>query len=206
MARKPANLELTGGKGLRQRIWEEIRRTRDDFTKHSIELATCVQPETIKTYLKSLELGGVIAAVGERRAVVDRKHYRLVRDMGVEAPRLDRQGKPVTQSRGTENMWRTMRIMPDFTPRELALRASTPDTVVAEESAKSYVKCLAQAGYLVVIDPGHSFIPGKGAKQARYRLVKRKGPRPPMIQRTKSVYDPNVGKIVWQEEPNHDAC
>lgn len=208
MARKPAHLELSGGKGPRQRIWEAIRRSAEDFTAPAIERAARIERATVQTYLQALERGAIIEQTGERQAIGERKHYRLARDAGVEAPRLDRQGRPVMQSRGNENMWRTMRIMGDFSPRELALRASTEDTAIEETTAKAYVKCLAQAGYLTVIDPGHSFIRGKGAKQARYRLIASKytGPRPPMIQRTKSVYDPNLGKIVWQEEPDHDAC
>ncbi|KIP19005.1 iclR helix-turn-helix domain protein [Burkholderia sp. MSHR3999] len=208
MPRKPAHLELTGGKGPRQRVWEAIRSQADDFTAHAVVRASNIDKPTAQTYLQALERGGFIESVGERKAIGDRKHYKLVRDTGVEAPRLDRQGQPVMQSRGNENMWRTMRIMGEFSPRELALRASTPDVSVSDSAAQSYVKCLAHAGYLTVVDPGHAYIRGKGAKQARYRLLPSKytGPRPPMIQRTKAVYDPNLGKIVWQEEPDHDAC
>lgn len=208
MGRRPAHLELTGGKGPRQRMWEAIRNQRADFTPHTIVRATDVDKSTVHTYLQTLELGGFVEPIGARTAINERKHYRLARDVGVEAPRLDRYGKPVTQSRGNENMWRTMRIMGDFTPRELAMRASTPEIAITDSTAQSYVKCLSHAGYLTVVDPGHAYIRGKGAKQARYRLIASKytGPRPPMIQRTKSVYDPNLGKIVWQEEPDHDAC
>ncbi|MCA8016187.1 hypothetical protein [Burkholderia vietnamiensis] len=208
MARKPAHLERTGGKGPRQRMWEVIRSQRDDFTPYSIVRTADIDKATVHTYLQSLQRGGVIEQLGQRQRIGDRKHYRLVRDVGVEAPRLDRKGQPVTQSRGNENMWRTMRIMGDFTPRELALRASTQDVAISDATAQSYVKCLSHAGYLTLVDQGHAYIRGKGAKQARYRLIAAKytGPRPPMIQRTKSVYDPNLGKIVWQEEPDHDAC
>lgn len=208
MARKPAHLEQTGGKGPRQRIWEAIRCQADNFTTHSIERSLNIDKRTIQTYLQALERGEFINQIGERKMVRDRKHYRLVRDVGVEAPRLDRDGRTVMQSRGNENMWRTMRIMGDFSSRELALRAATPEIGISDSTALSYVKFLVNAGYLTVVDPGHSYIRGKGAKQARYRLLASKytGPRPPMIQRTKAVYDPNLGKIVWQEEPDHDAC
>ncbi|AOJ11958.1 hypothetical protein [Burkholderia mayonis] len=208
MPRKPAHLELTGGKGPRQRAWEAIRRQSDDFTAHAIVRTSTLDRQTVQCYLQALELGGFIEPIGERKAIGEHKHYRLVRDAGVEAPRLDRQGRPVTQSIGNENMWRTMRIMGEFSSRELALRASTPDVVVSESTAQKYAMFLARAGYLTVVDPGHAYIRGKGAKQARYRFLasKRTGPRPPMIQRTRSVYDPNLGKIVWQEEPDHDAC
>ncbi|WP_175948591.1 helix-turn-helix domain-containing protein [Burkholderia pyrrocinia] len=208
MARKPAHLELSGGKGPRQRVWEAMRRQPENFTANTVVRASSIDKPTVQTYLQALQRGGFIEQIGERKAIGDQKHYRLVRDTGVEAPRLDRQGRPVMQSRGNENMWRTMRIMGEFSPRELALRASTPDVVVTDSTAQSYVKCLAHAGYLTVIDPGHAYIRGKGAKQARYRLPASKytGPRPPMVQRTKAIYDPNLGKIMWQEEPDHDAC
>ncbi|MDR5803428.1 hypothetical protein [Caballeronia sp. LZ001] len=208
MARKPAHIELAGGKGPRQRVWEAIRGQQDDFCAHSVVRLADIDKSTVQTYLQALERGGIIEPLGERKAIGDRKHYRLVRNTGIEAPRLDRSGRPVTNSRGNENMWRTMRIMGEFCPRELALRASTPDVVVAEAAAKAYVKCLAQAGYLTVVDSGHPFIRGKGAKQARYRFCSPSsytGPRPPMIQRKRSVYDPNLGRVVWQEEPDRDA-
>jgi hypothetical protein len=207
VARKPAHLEMAGGRGPRQRIWEAIRKQPTDFTGHGIERATRIDTATIRTYVQSLELGGYIEQTSERKQFTERQHYRLLRDVGVEAPRIDRKGN-VIRPTGNENMWRTMRIMGEFTAAELAIRASTAEVKVAELSAKTYVRALAVAGYLVVVEEGHAFIRGKGAKQSRYRLVQAKysGPRPPMIQRTKCVYDPNLAKIVWQEEPDHDAC
>lgn len=207
MARKPAHLELAGGRGPRQRIWEFIRRNAVDFTTWDIEKATKVDLYTIRTYLQVLARGGFIEQLGECVAFSDRKHYKLVRDIGSEAPRLDRQGN-VVKPTGNEAMWRTMRIMRNFTSAELAIHASTADVQIAKNTAKSYVKALTAAGYLTVIEEGHAFIRGKGARQARYCLLQSKytGPRPPMIQRTKCIYDPNLAKIVWQEEPDHDAC
>lgn len=208
MARKPAHIELAGGKGPRQRVWETIRRQREDFCAHTIVRLADLDKGTVQTYLQALERGGIIEPLGGCKAIGDRKHYRLTRDTGVDAPRLDRAGRPVTQSRGNEHMWKTMRILQEFSPRELALYASTPEIVIAEAAAKAYVKCLAQAGYLKVVDPGHAFIRGKGARQARYQFRTPKsytGPRPPMIQRKRSVYDPNLNKVVWSEEPNRDG-
>lgn len=207
MARKPAHLELAGGRGPRQRIWEVIRKHAKDFTVPFIEKATVIDLHTIRTYAQVLERGGFIVQINETIKPTDRKHYRLAKDVGVEAPRLDRKGN-VLPATGTENMWRTMRILGDFNAAELAMRASTEQLKVAEQTAKTYARALATAGYLTVVEEGHSFIRGKGAKQSRYRLIASKytGPRPPMIQRTKCVYDPNLAKIVWQEEPDHDAC
>jgi len=207
VARKPAHLEMAGGRGPRQRVWEFIRKNAKDFTTMGIEKATVIDVFTIRTYVQVLELGGFIVQTNETVKVTDRKRFKLVRDVGVEAPRLDRKGKLIAPT-GTENMWRTMRIMGDFNAVELATRASSADIKVAEATAKSYLRALHTAGYLSIAEEGHPFVRGIGAKLTRYRLSPSKytGPRPPMIQRTKCIYDPNLGKIVWQEEPDRDAC
>jgi hypothetical protein len=207
MSRRPAHLELTGARGARQRIWECIRKNRNSFSAATIEKATIVEFKTIKSYLQLLERGGFIMPVRECLKLKEWKLYRLARDTGVEAPRLDRDGT-VRRPTGNENMWRTMRIMGEFSAAELALRASTAETSVAAATAQAYAHHLASAGYLTVIDPGYRFKRGIGTKPPRYRLLlaKYSGPRPPMIQKVKTVYDPNLGKVVWQEEPDDDAC
>jgi len=75
---------------------------------------------------------------------------------------------------------------------------------VAETDAKDYCANLAKAGYLVVMTKGKPS--GKASVPTRYRFnrAKYKGPKPPMVQRLNSVFDPNLGKIVWQEAPRHD--
>ncbi|PVX80024.1 hypothetical protein [Paraburkholderia unamae] len=207
MARKPAHLELIGGRGPRQRIWEAIRKRRDGFEVTDIERATKADRYTIYTYVQGLAKGGFIEHTNKAQKRFAEKLYKLVRDVGVEAPRLDKKGN-VLRTTGNENMWRTMRIIGDFTAAELAMRASTSETTVAEATAKKYLQLLCVAGYITVIEMGHSRQQGVAAKATRYRLLQSKytGPRPPMIQSTKSLYDPNIGKIVWQEEPDHDAC
>ena len=57
MPRKPAHLELTGGKGPRQRIWEAIRQQRDDFTPYSVVRASDIDKATVHTYLQIRERG-----------------------------------------------------------------------------------------------------------------------------------------------------
>lgn len=206
MARKSADIEMIGGKGPRQRAWEAIRRHATDFTVREIARQSGVVATTVRSYVLSLELARIVEALNSPKAIGESKHYRLVRDTGIEAPRVNRSGQPVTASIGNENMWRSMRIGGEFTPAHLAHQASVGGVVVAETTAKAYAHALARAGYLRIIDPGHSFIPGKGAKQTRYVLPKYplRGSRPPMIQRNGAVYDPNEGKVVWQEAIDHD--
>jgi hypothetical protein len=95
--------------------------------------------------------------------------------------------------RGREQMWQTMRALGSFTVADLFVAASTDDHPVAESEARTYCQMLQRAGYL-----------SGGA--AGYRLVRYTGPLPPMIQRIKSVYDPNLKEVVWSsEEGGHDA-
>lgn len=205
--RRPAQLELAGGKGSRQRAWEAIRGHAGTFTCFQIARKAKIDDETVATYLGSLEKAGFLT--GEDMAgkpVRARKTWQLVKDNGIEAPRVTREGKPVTQGMGTEAMWRSMKINFDFNAAELAAYASASGVDVSERTAKSYIGALKHAGYLRVITEAVSRGGRLGADQARYSLPPGKytGPRPPMVQRTKSVYDPNLGKVMWQEEPEND--
>ena len=55
MARKPAHLELVGGKGSRQRIWEAIRARQQDLSVAELASASGVDNATTISYLRALE-------------------------------------------------------------------------------------------------------------------------------------------------------
>ncbi len=203
-SRKPVHMEMVGGKGSRQRAWEAIRQAAGSFTCYQIARKAKVDDETLYTYIRSLELGGYLkAAEGNQLRFQSEKKYTLVRDNGIEAPRVDKKGNPVKQGLGNEAMWRSMRIIGDFNARELAAHASTSGVEVKDGTAKAYISALHSAEYLVVVSEAKT---GRSPVQARYRLAPNKytGPRPPMIQRTKSVYDPNLAKVVWTEPEVND--
>lgn len=182
--RRPASAPTPG----RQEIWQEIRKSPDRFTLTGLVDATGANRKTIADYLRCLVPGGVIAAI-------DDQAFRLVDDRGYHAPRLNRAGKPVTQGAGTENMWRSMRGLAEFTVRDLVAHSCTPDVQVTELTAKSYCSMLLRTGYLRVIQKA-SPIHGR---QAIYRLIRNSGPKPPQIQRVKQVYDPNTGQVFAQD-------
>jgi hypothetical protein len=202
--RKPVEMEMVGGKGSRQRAWEQIRKHARGFTCSQIAHKAQAEEKTVYMYLQALEKGGYLTGHIEPGAAIGtKKTWSLVRDNGVEAPRLTRDGAPVKQGLGTEAMWRSMRIVGEFGYIDLAAHASTSGVEVKPETAKTYIVHLKQAGYLVVVVKAKG---GAAVGASRYRLAPgmNTGPRPPMIQRTKSVYDPNLGKVVWQEEVDHD--
>lgn len=209
--RKPVHLISAGRKpGGRQAIWAAIRANRDGFTVISLAKATKTHRDTVRSYIMGLLAGGYIM-VGTTDGPIPVAVFRLVNDVGVDAPRVTKDGKPVTQGAGREQMWRTMRMIHgDFSWRDLAIAASTAAVSVSEEDAKDYCANLAKAGYLIVAAKGKAIGGGLGKGgtgiPTRYRFVPAKytGPKPPMVQRVSSVFDPNLGKIVWTAEVRHD--
>jgi hypothetical protein len=205
--RQPVQLEFKGGKSQRQRIWEALRAQQGSFTLYTLARRADADDETAQSYLQALVRAGYVQCHTPADAPpATVRHYSLLRDNGVEAPRLTRRGQPVSQGMGTEAMWRAMHITRDFTCRELVAYASAGGVVVSEDSANSYIRTLRLAGYLAITVPAATKGIGKGKTLARYALQPGRytGPRPPMIQRTKSLYDPNLGRVVWQQEPNDD--
>lgn len=191
-------LAMSGAKGTRQRIWEAIRARRDGFTRLDIAVAAGLELPTTRKYLESLQKAGFIsggpAVPGKQRV------YQLLRDNGLEAPRLSRDGQLLPPT-AQEQMWRTARILGEFDCRELVALASTPEVAVALTAAQDYLKHLCHAGYVcVAAEPTPQ-------RLTRYRFLASKysGPRPPMVLRSKTVYDPNLDAHVWREEVDHDA-
>lgn len=207
MARKAAHLTMKRGKATgRQAVWEVIRQLRE-FSLNDLWHHTKQERDTIRTYLTALRRGGYVEEAGVKPAsngIVGSKYananpmkvFRLARDIGVEAPRLKRDGTPCEQGLAQEAMWRTMKRLSDFTFRDLAVMSRTEDVPVTEAAAKDYVRHLAAAGYLLTLEEGNAH------RLSSYRFVKSRntGPRAPMIQRLKTVFDANLCEIVWQED------
>lgn len=198
MARKPADVIAAAPKPSgREVVWRHIRLMAAGFTLRDLNRATDIPRDTIASYLQGLTAAGYL----ERTPRTDANEWRLIRDVGSEAPRVRPDGTPVTQGLAREQMWRTMKRLDGFSWRDLALAASTDSVPVADEDAKSYCHDLAVAGYLLEI------VKGKGGGKAvshpsRYRFnrAKNTGPRAPMVQRMKTIFDPNLGRVVWHPE------
>lgn len=200
MPRKPITT-YAGGKGPRQMIWEAIRARTEDWTRYQIARAADVEDNTVNTYMQALLKAGIVEKVSEVRIsnVATEVTYRLARDEGLEAPRLRRDGSRVTQGLAQEQMWRTLRLLQaDTNARELAAHAATNEVPVTESAAQHYLTALNAAGYLKCTRPGKGLGRAGRGLLARYRLapICNTGPRPPMICRTKVLYDPNLGEVV----------
>lgn len=202
--RKPIHLEAQGAKGDRQSMWEIMRKLHKAGEKITVLDVWMLGAEwapkgRVRDYIAGLVAAGYLRAVSAEPGKT--VQYELAKDCGLEAPRVRKDGTEVTQGRGREQMWRTIKIIGEFTSRDLAQAASTPSFPVAETTAKDYCSMLAAANYLTVTRQG---VPGTAA---RYRLIPSHwtGPRAPMIQRLKQLYDPNTGQVVYQRNPQTEG-
>lgn len=200
-ARKAKPMQSAGGRGSFQRIWEAIRTRREDFTAFLIHSDSMATLGAIQHYINALVKGGYVERINTRSKCNDQQHFRLIRDCGIEYPRLNAKGEPIQRDLCTEALWRTMRIVGgEFSTRELAEQASTPERAIAHTTASVYIGQLVKAGYVVKVKAAGK----KSPPRYRFESQRYSGPRPPVVGRNTYVYDPNLDKVVWQEEMNHD--
>jgi hypothetical protein len=176
----------------RPEIWRAIRRLGQggqifDTLMIRGQLRGAVPRDTIRDYCKCLEAGRYLASAPlPDDPLPGALGWQLIRDPGAEAPRVRRDGQPVTMGQGRESMWRCMRILGQFTPAELAAVASTPEHAVANGEAETYCQRLARIG-LLGRRPGEHDGTVYLLTPAAY-----KGPKPPQILRDKRIWDPNT--------------
>jgi hypothetical protein len=178
----------------RRAVWAAIRDL-EQFTRAMLRVRVPqVKQHAVHEYLAALIRGGYVKpgamVAAPTRGCGKVRSYSLVRDVGVDAPRLRKDGAELPPT-AQERMWMQMKINKTFTVSGLVYAASLNAPPVPEATAASYVRHLEKAGYLV----GTRW----EGRETSYRLVNNTGGRPPMIQRTKVVYDPNLGRVVWHE-------
>tara|TARA_R110002049_G_scaffold73362_2_gene189749 strand:+ start:11659 stop:12270 length:612 start_codon:yes stop_codon:yes gene_type:complete len=178
----------------RQPLWDEmVKFNGTPFTITNVFDQTHVNRHTIRSYLKALTLANYVERIEPETGAIREEaaiKFRVIVDPApYHAPRLNRNGKPVSQGGGVENMWRTMRMIGEFSPRDIAVHATTDIVSVTDTTAKAYCTKLLKAGFLKVVSKAKP-----PTKQAVYRLVRNTGPKPPIIQRTQQVFDPNTRK------------
>lgn len=99
---------------------------------------------------------------------------------------------PQTRARSPEdNLWTAMRQLKSFSPRTLAVNATTETVAISPEQAQSYCRALLGAGYLSV---ARKAVPGRS--EAIYRLIRNTGPRPPREKRVRAVIDANTEQTI----------
>lgn len=193
--RKPVQFEMIGGKCARQRIWEEIRKNAESFQILPIAQHANADPETVKTYLQCLQAGEFVEAV--TRGHLKKAVYRLVKDTGIESPRLTRKGEPVKQGLIVEAMWCTLRILGQMDARQLQNHVVASGLDMTLTYAKRYIAALKKAGYLSVVRAGNPH----RMEVIQLKPAMNTGPRAPQIQNVKTVYDPNLNRVMHADDP-----
>ncbi|MBC7168710.1 hypothetical protein [Phenylobacterium sp.] len=184
-----------------QGIWDVVRalhREQETFGVPDIWERMDTDRRTIRDMLARWERAGHLERVGYREGMgpAPVALYRLIADQP-EAPAVRRDGTAAKRpGAGQEQMWRSMRMLRQWTVRDLTLAASTDEVAVTEATVQTYVWALVKAGYLTVLRPGKpGHKPGTGTK-ALYALKLNTGPLAPQIQRTSFLFDPNTKKGV----------
>ena len=172
-----------------QAIWDVIREQRS-FTITDVFLQVDMHRKSVINYVMRLKKGGFV----ERADDFDRTYtYNLIKDAGRFAPRLNRDGKPVTQGTANANMWQSMRMLKEFTPNDIVGVSNTTKAQLKLTTVKAYCTILLKADYLRLVRAAEP-----PTKQAVYRLIRDTGPLPPQVQRTKQLFDPNTNSVAYR--------
>lgn len=171
-------------------VWAALRADRTPRTMLEIADAAKVHERTVRSCCTRWAAAGLVAIEGKPA------RCRLVHDTGAETPQVRRDGTPVLQGRGAENIWRTLKISKGGSAEDIARLASTAEVTVSVQYARSYLSVLHRAGYLTLAEGGNARH-GRGV----YRLVPARmtGPRAPQVQAIKALWDPNLGEVVWAQ-------
>lgn len=147
MSRKPVDQQQPSE--CRQAVWDEIRGRGESALFTMGEIAKCVRldPSSVREYMTGLLNAGYLGTHTIRRALDAGNILFLERDTGHEAPRVRKDGTPVTQGQGQQHMWNAMRILKTFSAADLAFNSTTDDITVSTSTAASYCKALSKAGY-----------------------------------------------------------
>ena len=188
MSQKP--VDKRGNLDTREALWKVMLELKE-FTAPELARHTRYHASTLSDYLKGLLAAGVVTLMPCTR------HPVYCIDPATAPglpPRVRKDGTLITQGAGRKNLWRTAKIMGEFSVVDLQVFASTDKVRISENEAADYVHYLVKAGYLTILKPART----RGGR-ARYRfdMSRYTGPQPPQVQRVRQVYDPNIGKVVW---------
>ena len=207
-ATQPGNRSL-----IMARLWPEIRaiaRSQTEFTSRDVaERVGTSRHAPVMAYLAALAAIGILERMprarkeGRYRSDV----WRLILDVGAEAPRIrTRTGAPRRET-ARELMWRTMKVIGVFDVCSLAVQASIPGCPVSEGSAAAFIKVLLKPSppYLLTM---RKAVSGAAGWKAQYRLNPRRntGPLPPVAHivpgtsKLASISDANERRVVWSRE------
>lgn len=189
----------------RQRVWMAIREHKNEFTIAQVAALGNMKVDSARDFITGLRKAAIVAELRREKveglsSKIEVIYFKLVEDYGFHAPSVDRKGNLLNQKTSCNKaMWNTLRILKKaVNANELAALSSTDEQNVSVETADSYLRFLYHAGYLLIAREAHHAV-----RKAKYQLKAdmNTGPNPPMIQRSKQVFDPNIGQVMFREQP-----
>lgn len=134
---------------IRQKIWDVLREHKAEFLPpHEIAGKAGTVHETTHNYLNMLEKAGLIEVQLQGALFATRpiKTFRLLKNIGTQAPRLRADGSFYDEQQ-SEVIWRTAKILRRFTLAELVLHIGMTHQVKTNY-VKNYVFGLVRGGYV----------------------------------------------------------
>ncbi|MGC4076261.1 MAG: hypothetical protein QM702_04365 [Rubrivivax sp.] len=186
MPRRPIQLERTGMRTPRERMWAAILRLTTFSAAQIEDAAHPASRRATQSYLQALMKAGYVLAQPHER--FQTATYELVKPQQ-QPPRLTRSGEASKAALGVLAMWRAMKVRKVFDADQIAADATQGGVTCSRCTAKAYIGALARAGYLRV---DVQAVPGR---LARMRLVRDTGPQPPAVTRARAVFDRNTGQL-----------
>lgn len=176
-------------------IWQQIRKLKT-FTRHELDLAISrnhrgqISEASVNKFLMCLRRGGYLTNTPATTGPSKHDRWQLVQDTGLEPPRLKDDGTPQTKALPREQMWRTIKIIKEFSVTDLIAAASTGQCAITAYTASYYINGLCRAGYLVCLQRPRRYPQQPG----RWRLVptRNTGRYAPQVFRDGRVYDANL--------------
>lgn len=179
----------TPGAAWTQPAWD-VAWSSETFSIRDLVEKAGIAEATAANYVSDWERKGVVDQCGKDGS---KYLYRVIRsdEKSDDRTTLKTATGEITLGTAKENMWRTMRMLRSFTKTELRTHSDVPDVPVAVADANSFCNMLLRGGYLRI---ERKATPGK--REARYRLIKDTGPRPPKEKRVRAVWDENTKEFV----------
>lgn len=185
---KHVRLAPAGALTTREKLWAAMRELQQ-FTVPELARASRVDRARYnpRDYVLGLVRAGILTA--EQPPSRDcLTVYRLLRDMGVDAPCVRRDGTVLPEN-AQSRMWRAMKILRVFSVQDLVVHAALPVAPIAPGAALRYCQWLVRGKYLTAL-------PREKNDVSRFRFIRDTGAKAPQILRVKQLFDANTGEIV----------
>lgn len=181
-------LNINTTKPGRDGIWQIIRHKRI-FTINDLMSCSHMDHSSIRTYLSALINGKYIQKKKRPKGspLCTCHEFELINDVGINAPELNADGTPKKLTKN-QKIWLSIKVLKRFDYRDVSFA-----TQVEKNYTRKYLQALRNAEYLKVISEATYEHPEK----YWFLPANDTGRKAPQIKRDKSVYDPNIDKVVF---------